>query len=364
MNNKVLRLAVAAGAVGVMGVVLAGMMLLLARPSASQVQQAPTPPVAARQVQQPAPTPAALLPLVARGWPPEAPPADGWLQYLNQYRAMSGLPPLAENPEWSAGAALHARYIVKNDVVTHIEDPANAWYTPAGAAAGEASNVMGSTNVDAPDGYAIDTWMQAPFHAVGILDPELATTGFGSYREAGGYLAMGAALDVIRGLETVPATVTFPIYWPGDGETVALSEHRGEYPDPLSSCPGYSVPAGLPLLLQIGPGDLSPTVTDHSLVGNGQPLEHCVFDETTYENPDATLQALGRAVLAARDAIVLIPRLPLSVGTTYTASITVDGVAYTWSFSVAELAPGARSAPAEGVGLNAIPPRPDLWRTP
>jgi hypothetical protein len=55
--------------------------------------------------------------------------------------------------------------------------------------------------------------MQAPFHAVGILDPELATTGFGSYREEGGYVEMGAALDVVRGLDTIPATVTWYLFF-------------------------------------------------------------------------------------------------------------------------------------------------------
>ncbi len=41
----------------------------------------------------------------------------GWLAYLNDYRAMAGLPGVAEKADWSYGNWLHARYSVKNDVL-------------------------------------------------------------------------------------------------------------------------------------------------------------------------------------------------------------------------------------------------------
>jgi hypothetical protein len=75
-------------------------------------------------------------------------------------------------------------------------------------------------------------------------------------------------------------------------------------------------------------------------------LEHCVFDETTYGNADRVQQQLGRSILGARDAIVLVPRSPLSTGETYTASITADGHQYTWSFGVGEI---ARARPRQSV---------------
>jgi hypothetical protein len=64
------------------------------------------------------------------------------------------------------------------------------------------------------------------------------------------------------------------------------------------------------------------------------PLEHCVFDETTYTNPDSGTQSTGRNVLNARDAIVLIPRNPLTAGAIYQVSITANGQTYAWSFMV------------------------------
>jgi len=270
------------------------------------------------------------FPLVARSLT-----SGNWLGYVNYYRTMASLPLLLEDSTLSEAGWLHARYIVKNDVLGHSEDPQNPWYTPEGAAAAQSSNLSASYNAGSSDESAVDVWMQAPFHAIGILDPALHHTGFGSYREADGGLQMGAALDVIRGLGEVPASVGFPIQWPADGETVPISLHWGESPNPLTSCPGYTAPAGLPILLQVGPGGLVPDVTSTSFTQSSTALEHCTFDETSYANPDSSLQSLGRSILATRDAIVLIPRAPLMPGTTYTVSVTVDGQNYVWSFTVA-----------------------------
>jgi hypothetical protein len=195
-----------------------------------------------------------------------------------------------------------------------------------------------SHSTDLSDTAAIDLWIQAPFHAVGVLDPRLHQVGYGSFREADGGLQMGASLDVLRGLGALQAHITFPIAWPGDGSTVALTSHTSEYPDPLSSCPGYSTPAGLPVILQIGAGDQTPDIKAHSLSQGGTALEHCLFDETSYTNSDSSAQDLGRAILGGRDAIILIPRQPLTPGATYTVSISLASGTYTWSFSVADTA--------------------------
>ena len=270
--------------------------------------------------------------------PTPKPDAEEWLAHLNSYRLMAGLDPVTENPDWENGAYLHSRYMVKNDFIGHTENPDNEWYSTEGEQAAQSSNLAASQSFSAGDSYAIDLWMQAPFHAVGILDPRLTRVGYGSFREDDGGLQMGATLDVIRGRGGLPETVSFPIAWPTDGSTLTLTSHYSEYPDPLSSCSGYQVPAGVPILLQIGSGDLTPQVLSHSFAQGDQPLDHCVFDETNYSNPDATAQSLGRAILGARDTIVLIPRQPLVPGATYTATITLESGSYTWSFDVSEMA--------------------------
>ncbi len=106
--------------------------------------------------------------------------------------------------------------------------------------------VSGSTT--ATNQHAIDSWMTGPFHGIGIIDPQLRKVGFGSYREAGSGWQMGATLDVLRGLGPLPASVKFPVRFPKAGGTTHLSSYNGfESPDPLTSCPDYTAPSGLPL---------------------------------------------------------------------------------------------------------------------
>lgn len=250
---------------------------------------------------------------------------------------MAHLPPLTHNAQWSDGATKHARYMVKNDYIGHDEDPSNPWFTPEGREAARSGNVLVSSDINMRAEEAIDMWMQGPFHAVGILDPALHATGFGVYREAIGVRHFGATLDVLRGRSAVPATVSFPVMWPGDGATVHLTTFLGnEFPDPLSSCPGYTAPTGLPIIVQLGTGTLTPQVTAHAFRQGTVELPHCLFDETTYVHPDPTFQSWGRAILNARDAVILIPRDPLEPGAHYTVSLTVNGQFFTWTFSVAE----------------------------
>jgi hypothetical protein len=274
------------------------------------------------------------LPLVFLSEPPSQPEPE-WLAYVNQFRSLAVLPHLTENPDWSAGDVLHSRYMVKEDVITHLEDSNSPWYTPEGYNAGRNGNVAISSSSSASDEFAIDLWMTGPFHAVGILDPQLAQTGFGSYRENIGSWRMGATLDVLRGIGNLPPGINFPIYFPKDGGQTWLTSYGGnESPDPLTSCPGYSAPSGPPIILQLGSGSDTPNVTESSFSQGSTNLEHCVFDETNYSNGDIDRQNLGRSVLNGRDAIVIMPRNPLVVGQTYTASITSNGNTYTWSFLV------------------------------
>lgn len=283
-----------------------------------------------------------ILKEVSSGGPPSTTeaPAEDWLAYINYYRAMAELPPVSENQKWSVGSFNHSLYMVKNNVVGHSEDPSREFYTPEGDKAARSANLVVSNNYENGYQYAIDTWMQAPFHAVAIIDPALLQVGYGLYREHRDGVKMGATLDVLRGRGKVPSSVEYPVMWPADGTTVPIRRHWGEIPSPITSCPGYReegkpISTGLPVILQIGPGNLVPNVTGHSFSRGEVLLEHCVFDETSYENENVSERNLGRSILAARDAIVLIPRHPLEAGETYTVSITVGAQTYTWSFTVA-----------------------------
>ena len=121
--------------------------------------------------------PPTYLPIVIRQEPPPPPPPPppdpDWLIYLNQFRASVGLHLLTENEDWSGGGWLHSRYMVKNDVVTHSQDPNNPWYSLAGHLAGQNGNTYVSGFMNASDNAAINFWMTAPFHALPMLHPRL-----------------------------------------------------------------------------------------------------------------------------------------------------------------------------------------------
>lgn len=300
--------------------------------------------------------PPVYLPIILSPAPTNVsyPPTPPWLQYLNQYRAQANLPPLQEEPVWSDGAWKHARYMVKNDIIVHEEDPQKPWYSPDGDIAGRNSNVLISTSLAFSETQAIDLWMQGPFHALGILDPRLERTGFGIYHENIGSYKTGATLDVLRGRTTTPASsIRYPILWPSDGQTTALDRYNGsESPNPLTSC-GFTAPSGLPILMQFGSGERTPKVLESALYNDQtHSLPHCVYTESTYYNPDLGQQNLGRNILNTRDAVVLIPQAPLQAGT-YTVSIKVDLEGqistYTWRFSVnPTLKVGSQQVEAEG----------------
>ena len=266
-----------------------------------------------------------------------------WLRYLNGFRVAAGLPALREDSAWSAESGLHSRYMILSGDVGHSEDPNNPFYTNAGNAAGDTGNIAIGNLSSAPFQWAINYWLSAPFHAVPMLDPQLAVTGFGEYRDPGGIQAVGATLDVERGLGALPDGVEFPVMWPGnDSVTWVLRYSLPEFPAALSHCTGYSQATGAPIILQLGDGRLTPNVTATTLLRDGEPLAHCQFDETNYTHSDAWTQRSARTILDQRDAVVLIPAAPLVPDATYAVRVDANGQTYTWSFRTAAGPPQER----------------------
>lgn len=254
-----------------------------------------------------------------------------WLQIFNYYRAMAGLQSVTENPAWSDGIRKHAIYSVKTRTFGHSEDPASPWFTPEGDAAARSSNLVGLGG-EGMEREALMGWLHTPFHGIGMLDPRLAQSGYGTYAEDAPWGQVGASgLDVIRGGSELPPDLEFPIEWPPEGSIVPFVNLQGEWPNPLTACPGKDFGWGFPLMVQWAE---DPQVTAHSLMQGDQRLDHCVLDESTYVNPEPAEQSLGRSVLGARNAVVLIPREPLVPGRTYTASVTSRGTRTAWSFTV------------------------------
>lgn len=256
--------------------------------------------------------------------PIQAAAAPGpWLDRLNAWRASTNLPPLVENTTWSQGDYNHSVYMVKDDLVTHYEVSTEPYYTVDGDTAARNGNIEVNSTTAFSDQQAIDWWMGAPFHAMGMMDPRLTSTGFGSYREVKSGWQAGFTLDTLRGNSFTGGN--FPVYFPGNGSSVPLTSYSGnEFPDPLQACPGYSVPVGLPVFVEIG-GNVATTATADSFTGNGAPLDHCVIDSN---NP-----AVGSS-LTYRGGVIVIPRLPLIAGVQYSVAVTVNGAPYKWTFTV------------------------------
>jgi len=273
---------------------------------------------------------------------------DLWLNPLNRYRESAGLKPVTVNPRFSRGDYLHSRYIVKNfgkqiaaginlGPAMHFEDRSKPWYTPEGAAAGRAGDIDEAWNPHgtmAPS-WALDNWMQSPFHRFPILNPHLHSVGYGYVCEAGVCIAALNLNGDVDPIMAPPAPLAAPIEYPPNGASIDLNSFDGEWPDPLTSCPGYSLPTGYPISLQLGTLVI-PAVAGYwlkRLAPRATNLETCVFDGSTYNNPDAGTQAMMRNQLINFGAIVMMPRMPLEPGS-YSVSITTGGHEYSWSFSV------------------------------
>jgi hypothetical protein len=268
----------------------------------------------------------------SRVHPLTVPAASGpWLDRFNAWRANARVSSLTENPVWSQGDVNHSIYMVKNNSITHYETVGAPYYTTDGDAAGRNSNIYVSSSISTQDVQAIDFWMQAPFHALAMVDPRLSQTGFGSFREATAGWSMGASVDVLHGNSLASGQFSAPVFFPGNGSTQPLRTYGGgESPDPLQgNCAGYAAPTGLPVFVELG-GNIATTAGPvHTFTSNGVPLEHCILDSSA---PNVGSN------LTYRGGVVLIPRQPLQDGVTYTVTLTVNGLPYTWSFTVGAFA--------------------------
>lgn len=294
---------------------------------ATPTPEAVTPTAAATATPAPTATPEPT--------PTTAVAGPDWLMYTNLLRAEAGLPPVNENLDWSAGSAAHSQYMVLNDDITHSRST-----TEAGQLAARYGNIWASNQMQADYVWALDYWVTAPFHAVPLLDPALQTVGYGIYREAVGGITVAATMDVRRGLGDIPDDITFPVLFPRDGGRMwVVSRALYERPEPWVGCPGLAEPiqrTGPPIIAMIGPGDVTPNVTGHSLTLDGAPVAHCIFDETSYTHFDEAQRITGRTILNDRDAIVIMPLQTLERGKTYEVMLQVNGQTIAWSFETVE----------------------------
>jgi uncharacterized protein YkwD len=252
-----------------------------------------------------------------------------WLEIANAYRTSAGLPPMTADAAMQNGVEKHVEYLSATGSLQHGEAPNNPLYTPEGDLAGKQSVLGGWTGGERSDRELIDGWMAAPFHAIHLFEPRLQRAAFASVRgKTGNRLPSAAVMNIIGGIGP-KVEADRPIVFPGRDSVTPLTTFTVETPDPLTHCPGYSAPAGLGLIAMFPKPITTATAT---VAANGARLENCVID-LGYTNPDAGAQNTVRSILGQKNAVIVMPRLPLVAGTTYEVSVTAGTQQVSWKFT-------------------------------
>jgi hypothetical protein len=255
--------------------------------------------------------------------------SPAWLDRINHIRHGSGLKPVKADAAWTRGIKLHLRYLAKTPAKymtgqyasAHTENPQSPYYTKAGAREGGRSDL--AIFHTASDVAAINVWLAAPFHAIGMIRPALTKVAFFRDHKTG-----SAGLDVIGGLTF--ADHHGPVLFPGPGSKINLTSYGGESPSPIETCTtdephaNYAAP-GLPLivLLPAAPTrNLSVTLKrpngkTTSSKGNGL----CMVDERNFTSSDPIYGPTGQQILASDHAVLIIPRTHLVSGR-YTVDVS------------------------------------------
>lgn len=263
----------------------------------------------------------------------------GWLETTNYYRLASDLAPVVADPNLNAMSVAHAKYLanspkefyVGNYVSAHTENPASPAYTELGAKS--ASNV--TTGEFKFESETIDSWMTAPFHAIGILREALERTGFG-YESGTADNFIHATFDITGTNPNKARSKT--ILFPGNNSYTRLNAFTGENPDPREGCGSdWKNFHGLAIFASFAT-EVSRGNTGSLTTPDGQVLksadELCVVDQYSFVTSDAVYGPAGKSIIAAEHMVLLIPKNPLLPGK-YQANITQgNGNATNWNFNV------------------------------
>jgi hypothetical protein len=105
----------------------------------------------------------------------------------------------------------------------------------------------------------------------------------------------------------------------------------------LPSCPGYKVPTGAPISIQLGEGygpDGSLEVSSRIVSRDGVEIETCLITAASYNGHNDDETEIGKRGLERIGAAIILPREPLAPGHYKVALKEADKV-YEWGFTVA-----------------------------
>jgi len=266
--------------------------------------------------------------------PPFISAGADWLTSVNYFRAMAALPPVVEDASLSSGAYNHSCYMLFNDIA-HDEIPGAPGYTPEGDIAGNSGNVAVSSATNVTNRSFVELWMTGPFHAIGMLRPNLQRVGYGQCENASTpRWRSGATLDILRGLGPSQG-IGQPILFPGDGMVTNLTQFIAESPNPVQLCGWGNSGAGLPIVAMMPENfAANPTAT---LTGPSGPVQTCVLSR---HNTTSTAQS----ILSGDNAAIVMPRSALTPGV-YNVAVNTSARSVTWSFTVDPAAADFTGAP-------------------
>lgn len=273
-----------------------------------------------------------------------APPA--WLVTLNRLRRASGSGPAYWDVAGDRDAALHARWMARNNTICHCETKGTPGYSAKGDAVGARSwlTLGGSSDRVVTDpANGVRGLTAAPFHSLGMMSRTLVGVSFATarYGSAASVVIYGVdTADIYSdpGLQTAPRQ---PLTYPGAGATVpaAFRLSPNESPDPHAPCGRAYAPnrSGAPVWASWGVrsgGDSAPapvSLVAATLTSGGKKLAVCAYDGAHAKSRGGALMA---SVLQEYQAVVIVPRAPLLPGRRYTASVRTNLGTRTWSFAV------------------------------
>jgi hypothetical protein len=250
---------------------------------------------------------------------------------LNAVRAAAGLKPVKLDPKISAGCLAHAKYLVKNvhplkgaPVNPHDESKDLAGYTKEGEQAGQKAEISFSRGGNAFGADVIDGFMNCFYHRIAFIRPDLARIGFAQVRF--GDKECWMVLDARSGREPGEHSSQTVAYPADKQKNIPLLFTEHESPDPLppegrNNRAGFPITVTFPESAKVEGADL--------ILRDGTGKEVAGW----FSSPEKPAGKREQQY----NTVALIPKAPLRVRTTYTATLsaTVDGkeLRKTWVFT-------------------------------
>lgn len=265
------------------------------------------------------------LPIIQRVAPLTTIDPNNWLEYVNYYRSIAGVPAVTEDTTLDNNCWEHARYMAENNDLTHVQDPNLPYASAAGQiCAGNGNAWLGGAFFQPywEVHHSIEGWMESVGHRLWLLYPTTPTFGYGFYTASNN--RAGAALDVLSTFNSSAddGYSGWPIRYPAPNQTDVPAE-------------------AYPITINWKYFGATPTVSSTSLI---------TFGGTNLAHTADTNLPVGHK------GIEIFPSQPLPANTTILVSVSgsYDGTpfTYTWQFTTAT----TLSAPAglEGT-LNEAP---------